>query len=191
MYTRRGRGPLSARGSVSAVALDTQPCWCMIATNGGKVRNSGTSSSFLADSMLGTLCKWLRILGYDTAYAGRLSDDDIVRLARAEERVLLTRDTGLVQRRGLHALLIVSEHLTEQLAQVRKAFKLSLENAFSRCPVCNTLLENVPKPEAWGQVPPFVFQTQDQFSLCPECNRFYWRGTHWQGILQRIQEMEN
>lgn len=145
---------------------------------------------FLADSMLGTLAKWLRILGYDTAYQSQLDDNQLVRLARAEGRILLTRDTGFLKRKGLRYLLIESEGLEEQLAQVLQAFGLHVDNPFSRCPVCNTVLEDVPKYEAWGQVPPFVFHTQERFRLCPECNRFYWRGTHWQRMLDRMERLK-
>jgi len=144
---------------------------------------------FLADGMLGTLAKWLRIMGYDTAYAARLDDHALARLARAEERILLTRDTGLLQRKGVQCLFIASEMLAEQLEQVRQTFGLHVDHPFSRCPVCNSPLEDVPKHDAWGQVPPFVFQTQDKFSLCPACNRFYWRGTHWQKMLAQVQKL--
>jgi uncharacterized protein with PIN domain len=144
---------------------------------------------FLADSMLGTLAKWLRILGYDTAYDTGLDDNELVRLARAEGRILLTRDAVLSQRKGPRCLFIVSEVLQEQLAQVVQTLGLHTGNPFSRCPVCNSPLEGVPKDEAWGQVPPFVFQTQERFSLCPECNRFYWRGTHWQKMLAQVQKL--
>ena len=145
---------------------------------------------FLADSMLGTLAKWLRILGYDTTYYAQLDDNQLVRLARAEGRTLLTRDTGLLRHKGLCCLFIESEVLEEQLAQVLQAFSLHTDNAFSRCPVCNAVLEDVPKYEAWGQVPPFVYQSQEKFSLCPECNRFYWRGTHWQRMLKRVEGLK-
>ena len=144
---------------------------------------------FLADSMLGTLAKWLRILGYDTTYYAHLDDNEIARLARAEERVLLTRDTALAGRKGLRCLFIESELLKEQLAQVLRTYALHAHQPFSRCPVCNTALEDVPKYEAWGQVPPFVYQTQDRFRLCPECNRFYWRGTHWRKMLENVKKL--
>lgn len=141
---------------------------------------------FLADGMLGTLAKWLRILGCDTAYDARWDDNEVARRARAEGRVLLSRDHGLLRRRGLPGLLIESQVLDEQLAQVFLAFGLRAKRSFSRCPVCNSQLEQVPRSDAWGQVPPFVCATHDQFSLCPECNRFYWRGTHWQYMREKL-----
>jgi len=145
---------------------------------------------FLADGMLGSLAKWLRILGYDTTYYPHLEDNEIARLARAEDRVLLTRDTGLLRRKGLHSLFVESELLEQQLAQVLQDLDLQDEQPFSRCPVCNTMLEDVPKHEAWGQVPPYVFQTQQAFRLCPACDRFYWRGTHWRRMLQKVKELK-
>jgi uncharacterized protein with PIN domain len=144
---------------------------------------------FLADGMLGTLAKWLRILGCDTAYDVRWDDNEVARRARAEGRVLLSRDHGLLRRRGLPGLLIESQVLDEQLAQVFLAFGLRAERSFSRCPVCNSQLEQVPRTDAWGQVPPFVYATHDQFSLCPECDRFYWRGTHWQRMRKKLEEL--
>jgi len=145
--------------------------------------------AFLVDSMLGTLAKWLRILGYDTVYDVRLDDNQLVRLARAEGRILLTRDTGFLQRRGLRLVFIESQVLEEELAQVVQACALATDNSFTRCPVCNTELDPVPKHEAWGQVPPYVFQTQEQFSLCPECNQFYWRGTHWRDMQDKLEDL--
>jgi hypothetical protein len=140
---------------------------------------------FLADAMLGSLAKWLRILGYDTRYSPTWDDHELARLARAEGRVLLTRDEQLARRPGLRVLLVAQGDLVAQLAQVIRAYNLDVRQPFTRCPVCNVLLEEVNKTVAWGQVPPFVFKTQDVFRLCPECNRFYWRGTHWQRMQER------
>jgi uncharacterized protein with PIN domain len=170
-----------------ALRREQQPSSCAQV----KVRRGGDwtmdDPAFLADSMLGTLAKWLRILGYDTIYDVRLDDNQLVRLARAEGRVLLTRDTGFLQRRGLRLLFIESQVLDEQLVQVIQTCDLRTDSPFTRCPICNTELDPVHKDEAWGQVPPYVFQTQEQFSLCPECNQFFWRGTHWQSMKNKLE----
>ena len=47
---------------------------------------------FIADAMLGRLARWLRTLGYDTAYDDRIADADLVRRSLTEGRHLLTRD---------------------------------------------------------------------------------------------------
>jgi uncharacterized protein with PIN domain len=141
---------------------------------------------FIVDGMLGRLAKWLRILGYDTAFSPNLDDDQLVRLARAEGRLLLTRDRGLARRRGLQCLLIESHHLEEQLDQIFAELALTGEHPFSRCPVCNTPLQKVEKPELEGRVPPHIFRTHKDFSLCPNCDKIYWPGTHWTRMREKL-----
>jgi len=141
---------------------------------------------FLADAMLGRLAKWLRILGYDTLYNPSWDDPYLVRVARAQERVVLTRDSELARRRGVRVLLLESERLEAQVQQLRSDLHLGAAAPFSRCPVCNALLEEISKDQAWGQVPPYVFVTQKEFRLCPACDRFYWRGSHWEHMLELV-----
>jgi uncharacterized protein len=141
---------------------------------------------FVVDAMLGRLAKWLRILGYDTYYDPAWDDAQLVRLARAEERVLLTRDTGLARRPGVCVLLLGSEKLEAQLAQLHEDVGLTVGVPFTRCPVCNAPLEAISRDQAWGQVPPYIFVTQPEFRLCPSCNRFYWRGSHWERMGELV-----
>jgi uncharacterized protein with PIN domain len=140
----------------------------------------------LLDGMLGRLAKWLRLLGYDTAYFPDLDDHELVRLARAKGRVLLTRDRELTRRRGLDCLFVENDELEEQLNQVISELHLETKQPFSRCPVCNTPLREVEKPSVKERVPPYVFRTKEHFSLCPECDRIYWRGTHWARIREEM-----
>ena len=140
---------------------------------------------FIADRMLGRLAKWLRILGYDTRYDVRLNHPQLLRVARSENRLLLTRDVRLAQHKGVRTLLVASEALDDQLRQVSVTLDLVSDGSFSRCPVCNDPLEETPKDRAWGQVPSYVFVTQERLLFCPSCGRFYWRGTHWER-MQRV-----
>ena len=139
--------------------------------------------------MLGTLAKWLRILGYDTLFDASLNDHQLARLARAENRVLLTRDRELARRRGLHALLVAGEHLDDQVRQVLSELSLVPDGAFSRCPVCNQPLEAIDRETAQARVPAYVVQTYDSFSCCPACRRVYWRGTHWQQMDEHLKNL--
>ncbi|MBI4759036.1 MAG: Mut7-C RNAse domain-containing protein [Chloroflexi bacterium] len=141
---------------------------------------------FLADQMLGRLAKWLRILGYDTLYSNAWSDAEIARLARAEDRVLLTRDTRLLARKGLKGLYVSSEDLVEQIGQLAREGYLDSRPPFTRCLRCNVSLEQVDKPQVLGQVPPYVYETQDEFRRCPQCGRLFWRGTHWQKMVEKV-----
>ena len=125
------------------------------------------SLRLLADGMLGKLARWLRLSGYDTAYDNAAGDHELARRARAEGRVLLTRDRALAARRGLNALWIRSEVVEEQVREVQNALGPPPEPPFSRCAVCNTRLESVSREQIAGQVPPYVLRTQTGFRRCP------------------------
>jgi uncharacterized protein with PIN domain len=140
----------------------------------------------LADAMLGRLAKWLRVLGYDTAYSADTDDFAVLRLARAEERLILTRDHDLAERRGVRTLLITSESWEDQLREVWAAVGPPPEPSFSRCPECNGMLVEAPPALVAERVPPFVRQTQRHFSSCEGCERVYWRGTHWEHMQELI-----
>jgi uncharacterized protein with PIN domain len=137
----------------------------------------------LADSMLGTLGRWLRLLGYDTLIAGsHQPDSELARLARAEGRVVLTRDRELAARRGVRSLLILADDLDEQLIQAARELPLPPQQPGSRCLHCNGLLEPAGHDEVAGDVPAYVLQTQAAFRRCSGCGRVYWKGTHWPDI---------
>lgn len=142
----------------------------------------------LADCMLGKLAKWLRLMGYDTAYYNAASDPELARRARAEGRVLLTRDRELSIRRGLRTLLIQSEVLEEQVREIQSALGPPPHPPLSRCAVCNAVLETVSPADIADRVPPYVLRTQTEFRHCPGCKRIYWPGSHFQGMCDQIEK---
>ena len=147
--------------------------------------------------MLGTLAKWLRILGYDTVFDPDLDDHHLVRLARLENRVLLTRDRQLAQRHGVRVLLLTATNLDDQIRQVLAEHHLpggaDLDllpaRSLSRCPVCNEPLRALEYEAACARVPAYVAQTQDSFRHCPACARVYWPGTHWQRMSEYLAHL--
>ena len=148
---------------------------------------------FLADAMLGRLARWLRLLGFDTAYAERLTDGELVRRAIEEERWILTRDRSLPQEwrvSGVHVL--GAEELLEQLRDVVRTFRLSGRvRPFSRCGECNALLVPAPRAEVAAELPPRVLAAQHEFRRCPGCGRIYWRGSHaarMKAMIDRVLE---
>lgn len=139
--------------------------------------------------MLGRLATWLRLLGYDTAYLPDADDHALIRIARAQDRVLLTRDVELTRRRGLRFLLIESEQVEPQVRQVFRTLHLTADHAFSRCAECNEPLQAVGKETVQNAVPPYVYSTHERFLRCPHCGRVYWRGTHWAHMLALIEDL--
>ncbi len=144
---------------------------------------------FVADAMLGRLAKWLRMMGYDVVYLRDTSDLEVLRRARAESRLILTRDTALAQRAGKQAVFIHSQSLKEQLRELTRLGLIDGPLTNSRCPICNVPLRRISKREAQKRVPPFVYQTQTEFYECPACGRVYWAGTHWQHVQDTWREL--
>lgn len=138
----------------------------------------------LADAMLGKLARWLRFLGYDTVYM-QGEDTAIAHRARADGRVLLTRDHQLANRKGLRTVLVEAQTLEEQLAQVVAEVGAVPPEVGPRCMHCNVPLASISKEAVRDRVPAYVVKTHDTFQHCPECGRIYWKGTHWQGIIDR------
>jgi uncharacterized protein with PIN domain len=143
----------------------------------------------LADAMLGRLAKWLRVLGHDTAYFPQLQDHELIRLARAEDRTLLTRDRELTRRKGVRSVLIESDRFEEQLDQLLGDLDLDCTSQTPRCPRCNAALLPITKEEVSARVPRYVLSRHSDFTLCPHCDKVYWRGTHWQRMRERIDEI--
>lgn len=146
----------------------------------------------IADAMLGGLARWLRVLGLDTAYDPALDDPELVDRALAEERVILTRDRRLIERRrARNHLLVRSEVVDEQVAQVLSDLRVEPDPGalFSRCLRCNAPLREVPAEEAAREVPPYVARTQERFRRCPECGRIFWRATHARRMRTRLRRM--
>jgi uncharacterized protein len=150
-----------------------------------------TCQRFVADVMLGRLAKWLRIAGFDVLYSNRYTDDELISLSQQESRILLSRDTRLLIRRGVkNFIYLESEKVSAQIRQIFLATQTaSLPNLLSRCLECNELLLEVPREEAREIVPPFVFKTQPGFKSCPRCRRIYWAGTHRQSVLRTLQSL--
>lgn len=150
--------------------------------------NDLPNRGFAADFMLGRLAKWLRVIGQDVIYGRHLTGYGLIRAARAENRLILTRDRGLMKKQPPPLLFIESDHYREQLRQVIRVCGLQLEkNLFTRCVECNTALQPRSKEGLEKLVPPYVFSTQEKFSWCPTCRRVYWPATHHQRMLEELR----
>ncbi len=141
----------------------------------------------LADCMLGRLAKWLRLIGYDTAYENDATDHELARRARVEGRVLLTRDQQLSDRRGLETLFIQSQQLEEQVQEVHDALGPPVDSSFSRCSICNVVLEDVNAEDVVDRVPRYVLKTHVTFRRCPDCGRVYWSGSHVEAMEEQLE----
>lgn len=149
---------------------------------------------FIVDNNVGKLVKWLRIMGYDTLFFSGSDDSGMIAIALAEDRVILTRDTQIVERRvvtsgRLKAILIQSDEPELQMQQVIDSLNLDCQfKPFTLCLECNQPLVERSKQQVKDLVPAYVFQTQSQYMECPACHRIYWRGTHWQAMTKKLKK---
>ena len=147
---------------------------------------------FLVDCMLGKLAKWLRLVGCDTVFIHDADDDELVRVAVHENRILLTKDNLLVKRRMLRGrcLFITEEGTAAQLRQVVRELNLPTDDSrfFTRCPVCNSEIREASKESVREETPPYVYNTHDRFGRCYGCARVYWKGTHVEHVLRALAE---
>ena len=152
---------------------------------------------FIVDNNVGKLAKWLRIMGYDALLFDEEDDGKMVKVALAQKRVILTKDTQIMRRRvvtsgRLKAVLLKSDEPKAQLRQIAETLGLDYQfKPFSICLECNQSLVERDKDEVRDLVPSHVFETQSLYMECPSCHRIYWRGTHWQSMSRELETFKS
>jgi len=144
---------------------------------------------FVADVHLRKLVRHLRLLGFDCLYNPEWPDEKLAEISAQQERVLLTRDRGLLKRSVVdHGILIRSD---DPMAQVREVIRrLDLKDRIkpvSRCLVCNGNLVEAAKEQIRDRIPKWTYERVDQYLQCKACGKIFWQGAHW-NRLQRIIE---
>ena len=146
----------------------------------------------LCDRMLGTLAKWLRVYGFDTYYPSQELDDfDLIIIAKKEKRVLITRDKELVynaKKELVDVIFINSKILDEQLKTVLKKIKFDKNKVLTRCLICNNVLKNISKDKIKDKVPEKIFEKHNYFLYCKKCDKIYWKGTHYEKMIEKISK---
>jgi len=133
------------------------------------------------------------MMGYDTTLFGHGEDGRMIRIALDEGRVIVTRDTRVMKRRvitggRLRAVLVSGDEPEQQIKQVVNEMGLDSHfRPFSLCMECNYPLAERSKAEVAGLVPPYVFKTHEHYVQCPNCFRVYWKGTHWQAMVRKLE----
>ena len=152
---------------------------------------------FIVDINVGKLAKWLRMMGYDTLLFDGDDDWRMIIIALEEGRVVITKDTQIVKRGvitsgRLKAILIISDKSEQQIQQVVETLDLDYKyRPFTLCLECNQPLVERSKREVEDRVPPYVFQTQNEYVECPACHRIFWKGTHWKAMTEKLQRLRD
>lgn len=143
---------------------------------------------FMLDVHLGRLAAYIRLLGFDALYRNDFTDAEVAATAAREQRIVLTRDRGLLKRNEVtYGYWIRHTEPRKQLVETVRRFDLAPRvDLFTRCLVCNAKLERVDKSVIESRVPPRTAERFQHFHLCPSCGRVYWKGSHYHRMLKLI-----
>jgi hypothetical protein len=147
----------------------------------------------VADVHLGTLARFLRLLGFDTRYGNGLDDAELAAITAGEKRVLLTRDVGLLKRKAVvRGQWLRSRDPEQQVTEIVEALQLKRAfRPFTRCMSCNGVLAPVARADVAALVPPHVYRRFRSFKRCGECQRVYWRGTHFVRLRRLVTKLRS
>ena len=148
-------------------------------------------SHFILDVNLGALTRRLRMLGFDCLYRNDYEDNEIADISVKEKRIILTRDRGLLKIGKItHGYWVRSQMPEEQTEEVLQRFDLySQISPFKRCINCNGDLEAATKEEIMDQLEPLTKKYYDEFYRCKECAKIFWKGSHYESMLRKIDKI--
>ncbi len=143
---------------------------------------------FAVDRMLARLARWLRLMGADVLFDPAVGGGELLRCARAQGRIVITRDKRLRTASGV--IFLTGNLFRDQLREVMRRCPFDPRaRAFTRCSACNEPLQWVDRNLVARRVPPFVFAGHDRFARCPRCGKIYWDATHVARALAEIESL--
>lgn len=159
-----------------------------------EAENAIEQPRFLLDNHLGKLATYLRLLGFDVLYKNDYQDETLVQESLREKRILLTRDRGLLMRRAIqYGYCIRTLDPKQQIVEVLRRFDLFGKILpFQRCLRCNSPLQTIEKEAIIHRLEPMTRLYFNEFRICQNCDRIYWKGSHYQrmeGFLEKIKEL--
>ena len=146
---------------------------------------------FILDVNLGKLAKLLRLLGFDAAYRNDYADADVVRIGSSNQRIILSRDRRLLYHKAItHGYWVRAVDPEQQLTEVIRRFDLYRSiQPFHRCLDCNGLISSVAKEQVIDQLEPLTKKYYEEFYRCESCGKVYWKGSHYEHMVQRLEKM--
>lgn len=147
---------------------------------------------FIADLNVMKLGRYLLLLGFDVELARDMPDKGIAEAAEKQGRIVLTRDTRLLFRSKISFARRIRASLTmAQLVETLEFFGLRPDPAqfFTRCVRCNRALERVEKERVYHLLEPKTRKYFTRFLRCPGCRQVFWKGSHYDRILDRFKDL--
>lgn len=156
-------------------------------------KNPLREPKFILDVHLGKLAKYLRLCGFDTIYNNHQDDLEIIDTAVLEKRIILTRDIGLLKNRKVtHGYWMRATDPKKQIVEILKKFDLfSKMKPFTRCLECNLKTQPIAKEQILDRLAPRTQSYYTEFHICTQCNRLYWRGSHYEKMQKLIEHLQS
>ena len=157
--------------------------------------NLGNQPKFFVDAMLGNIAKKLRLLGYDTKYSSDIDDQQLCKISKEDNRILISKDMELVNRaikEKISSLLIENYSETEQFLEIFKNLKINnlrISGDKARCPRCNSLTNLIDKENIDNVIPDRILEYHKKFWQCKSCNQIYWEGTHIKKLKKFVDDL--
>lgn len=146
---------------------------------------------FILDTHLGRLAAYLRMMGFDTLYRNDYEDDVLAEVSDAENRILLTRDVGLLKR-GIvtHGYFVRNTEPKLRLHEISERYHLSdFVAPFGRCMSCNGDLQMIDKESIRDKVGDDTYEAFDEFQQCQSCEKIFWKGSHYEKMQKLVDEV--
>ncbi len=146
--------------------------------------------TFILDTNLGRLARYLRLLGFDCLYSNDYEDATVASISARQQRTLLTRDRSLLQHKIItHGYFVREVRPRLQVPEVLSRFDLyRLIAPFTRCIRCNGILQAVDKQLIEARLEPKTRRYYNRFRMCSGCGRIYWQGSHYERAMRLVDE---
>jgi uncharacterized protein with PIN domain len=148
-------------------------------------------TKFILDVHLGTLAKYLRLLGFDTIYRNNLEDAEIIDISVTGQRIILTRDLLILKNRKVtHGYFVRETIPMKQLREIVRRFDLKGQiSPFNRCLECNGIISKVDKSEILKEIQENTRKAFTEFYQCQSCKKVYWKGSHFDKMMKLVDEL--
>lgn len=146
---------------------------------------------FIIDANLGRLARYLRLLGFDCVYHNDFDDHEIADISNITQRIVLTRDRKLLQRKLIiYGYFVRAEIPKTQVSEILSRFNLYVRlNPLTRCTTCNGALIGIEKRAVTHRLKPLTRQFYHRFLVCTQCGQIYWQGSHSTRVKSLIEEL--
>ena len=158
-------------------------------------REDENQLTFFVDAMLGNIAKKMRLMGYDSSYFADIEDNELIKLAKNDKRIIISRDEELInkaQKNGLECIFLKNNEEIEQFREI--VGKLNLKNIQingdkARCPICNSKTSPINKKNIQDKIPLKVLENNEKFWKCENCEQVFWEGTHIKNLQKFVEEL--